>query len=173
MGRRAKSELLDLTERIIRLYTEQHFTISEIEELLRQEGYDISRESIRRSVKTSKKVAQEFKKSIEEAKVLIDAVRANPNTDVIEATANLLGQRVFEFMRSVEAIDFDDPVGLSIAINKLASAQTQIAKLRLDFQKGFDAAKKAVLRSLEEELKAHPDLLERIAAVVAGVEARP
>jgi replicative DNA helicase len=171
MGRRAKSELLDLTERIIQLYTQDHKTLVEIEAILRGEGIDISREAIRRSVKGSKEVAREFQESIAEAKILLDTVRENPNTDVIEATTALLSRRLFEYMKSVEEISFEDTGELATAINRIAQSQTQIAKLRLTYQKGFESAKKVILSSLKDELTAHPDLLERLSSIVTGLEA--
>lgn len=169
MGRRAKSELLDLTERIIKLYTVDHKTIVEIEELLRGEGIDISREAIRHSVKSSKEVAQKFSEATAEAKILIDTVRNNPNTDVLEATTTLLSRHLFEFVRSVDNLDFDDPVALANAVSTLSTSQAKIAKLRMDYEKGFEAAKKAVLDALKAELKAYPDIAEKLAVIVAGL----
>jgi len=171
MGRRAKSEMLDLSERIIRMYTQQHMTCASIAETLQDEGYDLSREAIRRSVKSSKQVAKKFLEATEEAKILVDAVRSNPNTDVLEATTTLLARRIFEFVRDVDDMDFDDPAKLTHALASLASSQTKVAKLRLDYQKGFDAAKKAILEKMKEELAQYPDLLQKLTAIVICIEA--
>ncbi len=170
MGRRAKSELLDLTERIISLYTRDHKTIQQIEDILREEGIDISREAIRRSVKSSKEVAHQFQQSITESKILLDTVRENPNTDVIEATVTLLSRRLFEYIKSVDDIDFKDPAELAAAINRMAQSQTQIAKLRLTFTKGFETAKKAFMKALNDELAEHPDIRSKLATIVDSLE---
>ena len=99
MGRRSKADLLGLVERIIEMYENDKMIIQDIEAALRDDGYDISREAIRRSLKTSKNVAAQYKKAATEAKVLIDTVRDNPNTDVVEITTNLLAKQLFDFVQ--------------------------------------------------------------------------
>jgi hypothetical protein len=169
MGRRSKIELLGLITRITHLYTQEHKTYVEIEKILRSEKYDVSRESIRRANKASKEVAREFQESIAEAKVLLDTVRENPNTDVIEATTALLSRRLFEYMKSVEEISFEGTGELATAINRIAQSQTQIAKLRLNYQKGFETARGVILKALSDELDAHPDLRDKLSAVIASI----
>lgn len=170
MGRRSKSELYGLIERIFKLYTQENKTMQQIEETLRDEGYDISREAIRRSVKESKEMAIELKKSLEEARVIIDAVRENPNTDMVEATVAHLGGLLFRETSSFESIHFDEPMQAVQAAGKLADAQTKIARLRLSYQKGVQAAKSAVLSALRKELDNHPDILDRLQNLVQDLK---
>lgn len=174
MGARSKVDLLGLLDRIIKLHTGEEdgnkYTISDIEAKLREEGYDISRESIRRKLKSSREVATVYQKSLEEAKILLDAVRNNPNTDVVEVTNSLLAHRLFEFAKSIEELDFKDPNEFVWAVNKLSDAQVKVAKLRLDYQKGFETAKKAVIDELGKELAKDSDLLSKVTAIVARVD---
>ena len=58
MGRRSKADLMGIIERIVEMYESDKKSVQEIEDVLREEGYDISREAIRRSLKTSKSVAR-------------------------------------------------------------------------------------------------------------------
>ena len=109
MSRRSKVDIYGLVEQVLALY-EEGKTIAEIEQILRSEGYDISRESIRRRIKSAKEVANIYKRSLEEAKVLLETVRDNPNTDVVEVTNSLLAHKLFEFAKSVEELDFDNPM---------------------------------------------------------------
>ncbi|RKY65259.1 MAG: hypothetical protein DRQ02_10460, partial [Candidatus Latescibacterota bacterium] len=106
MSRRSKVDIYGLVEQVLALY-EEGKTIAEIEQILRSKGYDISRESIRRRIKSAKEVANIYKRSLEEAKVLLETVRDNPNTDVVEVTNSLLAHKLFEFAKSVEELDFD------------------------------------------------------------------
>jgi len=175
MGQRAKAELLGIVELITDLYSGKNdegkrHTINEIELRLRADGYDISREAIRKTVKTSKEVAGVYQKSLQEAKILIDTVRDNPNTDVVEVTASLLAHQLFSFAKSIDSLDFKDPFEFTLAVNKLSDAQTKIAKLRLDFQKGFEAAKKALIEELRKEMKKEPGLLDKLTAIITRVE---
>lgn len=172
MGRRSKAELLGIIERIIDMYEGDKLSIKQIEEILNEEGYDISREAIRRSIKSSKDVASQYTRAASEAKVLIDTVRDNPNTDVVEITTNLLTKQLFDFVRNIDELTFEDPTKLILAVNRLSSSQVRIAKQRLTFQNGYNQAKDDLMRRLKGELEKYPDLLGKLALIVSGMEAR-
>lgn len=171
MGRRSKAELMDLVERILGLYQEGK-TIREIEATLRDEGYDISREAIRRSLKSSREVAAVYRKSLDEAKILLETVKDNPNTDVIEVTNSLLAHKLFEFAKTVEELNFDDAGQFVQAVRQLSESQVRVAKLRLDYSKGFEAAKKAVLKAVSGELEKHPEVQARLGEIITSLEVK-
>lgn len=171
MGRRSKAELYDLVERILGLYQEGK-TIQEIEEVLREDGYDISREAIRRSLKSSREVAAVYRKSLDEAKILLETVKDNPNTDVIEVTNSLLAHKLFEFAKTVEELNFDDAGQFVHAVRQLSESQVRVAKLRLDYTKGFEAAKSEVLKAVTGELEKYPEIKERLAEIIGGLEVK-
>nr|WP_319473045.1 phage protein Gp27 family protein [uncultured Sphaerochaeta sp.] len=171
MPRRSKADLAGVIERIVQMYEVEKHSIKDIEKILQKEGLSISRESIRRTLKSSKSVASQYKKAAEEAKVLIDAVRDNPNTDVVELTTSLLTKQVFDFVQSIDDLDFDNPNELILAINRLSSAQVRISKQRLNFQNGYNEAKADILRQIKDELSLQPELLENLAKLVSSMEA--
>jgi uncharacterized membrane protein YccC len=172
MSRRSKVDLYGLLDRVIYLYEQEKKSIAEIEQILRAEGYDISRESIRRKIKSSREIAEVYRKSLEEAKVLIDAVRSNPNTDVIEVTSSLLAHKLFEFSKTVEELDFQSAEEFIRAVQRLADAQVKVARLRLDYQKGFEAAKKEIIQALSLELAKEPELLRKLKEIINNVRAQ-
>ena len=85
MGRRSKADLYNQVERILQFYSRDKMTIQEITDQLQAEGIDMSRESVRRSLKSSKDLALELRSMTEEARVMMEAVKDNPNTDIAEA----------------------------------------------------------------------------------------
>jgi len=170
VGRRAKADLMDLVDRILELYTRDKLTIEEIAEKLRGEGFDISREAIRRSLKSSKDLAKDLNNTIAEARVMIDAVRANPNTDIAEAVVTRFGGLLLRESQQIDALEFEDPGKAILAAGRLAVAQTKLASVRLKYQSGYEAAKKAVITMLKAELATDPDLAGRLAAIVTGLE---
>jgi len=170
MSRRSKVDLYGLLDRVIYLYEQEKKSIAEIEQILRAEGYDISRESIRRKIKSSREIAEVYRKSLEEAKVLIDAVRSNPNTDVIEVTSSLLAHKLFEFSKTIEELDFQNAEEFIRAVQRLADAQVKVARLRLDYQKGFEAAKKEIIQALSLELAKEPELLRKLKEIINNVK---
>ena len=92
--RRTKAELYGIVEKVVKMY-EGGMTLEDIEESLREEGYQISRESIRRTLKKNKTIAKELQKAREETAQLIDVIRSKPATDVNEASADFLIAKAF------------------------------------------------------------------------------
>lgn len=166
MGRRSKADLYDLVDRILELYTKDKLNIREIEARLQGEGYEISREAIRRSLKSSREIAADLQATIAEARVMIDTVRANPNTDVAEAVVTRLGGLLLRESQNIDALEFEDPGQAVLAAGRLANAQARLASVRMKYQDGFEAAKRAVINALKAELSADPDLATRLAGVV-------
>lgn len=169
MGRRSKVDLYGLVDRVVDLYHNQKKTQKEIEKILREEGYDISRESIRVSLKNSAEVAEHYLQAVEESKALVQAIKENPNTDMVEAVSALMTRQIFEFMKSVDALQFEDSEALARAINNMASAQVRISKYKLDYEKGYEKAKADVLRLVRERLKERPDVVQIIKALINEV----
>jgi hypothetical protein len=170
MGRKSKVDILGLVERVLGLY-EEGKTIKEIEKILRSEGYDISRESIRRKIKSAKEIAAVYKKSLDEAEILLETVKNNPNTDVIEVTNSLLAHKLFEFAKSIDELNFDDPAAFVSAVRQLSDAQVKVAKLRLDYQNGFEAAKIEIMGKISDELENHPNLKQKLFEIIETIEA--
>ena len=169
MGRRSKADLYDVVDLILELYTRDKLNIREIASRLHSEGIDISREAVRRSLKTSKEIASDLTKTIEEARVMIDVVRSNPNTDVAEAVVTRLGGLLFRETQAIDSMEFDNPGEAILAAGRLANAQAKLAGVRMKYQTGFEAAKRAVIDALKVELAADPELSTRLAQVIAGL----
>lgn len=169
MGRRSKVDLYGLVDRVVDLYHNQKKTQKEIEKILREEGYDISRESIRVSLKNSAEVAEHYLRAVEESKALVQAIKENPNTDMVEAVSALMTRQIFEFMKSVDELQFEDSEALARAINNMASAQVRISKYKLDYEKGYEKAKADVLQLVRERLKERPDVVQIIKALINEV----
>lgn len=169
MGRRSKADLYDLVDRILELYTRDKLNIREIEAKLQAEGFEISREAIRRSLKSSREIAADLQNTIAEARVMIDTVRANPNTDVAEAVVTRLGGLLLRESQNIDALEFATPGETVLAAGRLANAQAKLASVRMKYQDGFEAAKRAVIDALKVELSSDPDLAQRLAAVIGGL----
>ena len=67
----------------------------------------------------------------------------------------------------VTAVALDQRVGAYA--HRLANAQAKLAGVRMKYQTGFEAAKRAVIDALKIELAADPALAEQLAGVVAGL----
>lgn len=168
---RTKVELLGLVQRVVAMYEDEKLSIAEIEERLRGEGYDISRESIRKTVKKNRTIARELEKARAETAALIDTIRSNPSTDVNEATADFLIAKSFEFVKQIEEVDFKDLPELADFLKKMTKVKTDIVKQRMDYQKIYGRAKDDILAELQKALEGRPELYEQIFEVVSHLEA--
>ena len=144
--RRSKAKLYDLVERIVYLYEKDKLSIKDIESILKAEGYDISKSSIHRTLKSYAELADEYKKTAEETKALIQELQNQPASYQMEAILTMLVSKVFNFVRSVENLEFEDPHELISALNKLSSSvermqryreelETKIAKVEVEARK--------------------------------------
>jgi hypothetical protein len=132
--RRSKAKLYDLVERIIYLYENEKMTIRDIEALLRAEGYDISKSSIHRTIKSYTELAEEYKRTAEETKALIEALRDQPASYQMEAILTMLVSKVFNFVRSIEELEFENPHELVLALNRLASSVEKMQRYREELE---------------------------------------
>lgn len=171
MAKRAKAELLDLVDRIVRMYENDKMSTTDIEKTLRDEGVDISRESIRRTIKSNKSIARELMKTRQETVALIDAIRDNPSTDANEATLDYLIGKAFEYTKTIESVNFKDLPELAKFVKDMTRAKTQIVKLRLDANAMWEKAKEGLLERLRLAVQGDAELYGRLYAIVSNLEA--
>lgn len=164
MAKRSKAKMYDLVNRIIYLYEKEKMKIKDIESILKSEGYDISKSSIHRTIKTHQQLAIEYKKIAEEAKGLIEALKENPATDLMEAVHTILTNKIFDFVRQIEKIDFDDPVELTQAVSRLSKSLESLQKYR------EERLEKAMQKIEEEATKRNidPEFMEMLKREIYG-----
>ena len=157
MPRRKKAELYDLVQRIIHMHEIEKKDFKTIASLLRAEGYDISKSAVHRAYRSYAEAAEEFKKIYEETKALIETLKDNPSTDVIEGTIAIVANRIFTFVKDIEAIDFTDPHELVSAIQKLANSAEKLQRYREERLKEIikeakkpETTKEEIIKRLEE-----------------------
>ena len=158
MPRRKKAQLYDLISRIVYLYEEKKLSFKEIESILRAEGYDISKSAIHRAYKSYAETAEEFKKIYEETKALIDTLKENPATDVVEGISVILANRLFKFVKDIESMEFETPEELILSVQRLAKTLSDLQKVREEREK------KAleVLEKGAEEGKVDEEIIQKI-----------
>ena len=167
MPARPKAELLGVVERIVEMYEKDKMTQREISAKLKTEGINISKSCVHTTLKKNKELANQYKRAMAEAQVLIDTVKNDTNTNVLETASSLLVNHLFNYAKSIEKIEFDDPTQFSEVFSRIARAHTQLARTRLEFTEGFEAAKKTIVQEVSTVLqKDHPDILDTIVKII-------
>ena len=168
--RRTKAELYGIVEKVVKMY-EGGMTLEDIEESLREEGYQISRESIRRTLKKNKTIAKELQKAREETAQLIDVIRSKPATDVNEASADFLIAKAFEYVKTIEAMDFEDLPELAKFVKDITKVKTDLVKQRMDYQSLYARARDDFMAQLKTVLyRDNPTLYEKLFELASHME---
>lgn len=157
MGKRSKADLYKLIDRIIYMYHEEKKDIRTIANILQAEGYDISKSSIHRTLKSYADAAKEFQEIYEEAKVLVETLKEKPASDVMEGITKILANRLFRFVKDIEMMDFEKPEDLILSIDRLAKAIERLERYRaekvraiMEEAKKEEISKEDLLRMLKE-----------------------
>ena len=168
--RRTKAELYGIVEKVVKMY-EGGMTLEDIEECLREEGYQISRESIRRTLKKNKTIAKELQKARDETAQLIDVIRSKPATDVNEASADFLIAKAFEYVKTIEARDFEDLPELAKFVKDITKVKTDLVKQRMDYQTVYARARDDFMVQLKTVLyRDNPALYEKLFELASHME---
>jgi hypothetical protein len=168
---RGKLDIYNLIERALRMYSDEKMTLEQIARVFKAEGYDVSREAVRTGIISGRQAAERLNQANAEARAILQAARDSPNLDIVEAGNALLANHMLNAIKNIEHLEFEKAPELVRAMSDLARAQVQVGKARLGFQNGVAAAKKEIMRALQDELAAnHVDLLSRLGAIVEAIE---
>ncbi len=167
---RSKLTMLGLVERTIKHFHDDKMSLDEITKMYKDEGIDISRSSIGRTIKSHGEWLAEDRKIRKEAEAMLEQYKDTPNIDLMEMVQNMLQVKLADYMKSVDSIDFKDPAKLFESMAALSRAQVNLSRLRMEHQDGVNAAK----RKIEEELTAmlkeeDPELLKRLIEIVRNI----
>ncbi len=171
---RIKSRVDELPEEIKELLNKRlsdvHYTYTEIADEIKAKGYDISRSSVGRYALRINAVAKRLKEATEQTRIIIDTIKENRNLDAAEAAdAILIDGLIKKFATAQEEIE-------GMPIEKAARIAVQLErtsifreKFRLEYDRGYGDALKALKEALTEELKKEPELLNKMLALAERV----
>jgi hypothetical protein len=178
MGAKSKAEEYGLKELIAEKWDGGKKTIvyvtEEVNDWLRENGYKItvSREAVRRAVRSYEDEIADVRKGVEAAKALAEVFKDHPGTEVSEAALMHLSQLIFKDLRSVESINIEDPRDLIHGAAELATAQAKLSQYRTQAVKALDKAKDKIRAELRAAVRHDPELLERLCKIVDDVKVK-
>jgi hypothetical protein len=168
--RRSKAELYGIVERIVQLFHGDRLKIDEITETLNAEGYEIGRSSVHRTLQDDASAGEMYARIRAEAAGVLESVRSDPNLDVTEAAGQFAAALLLKEVSGLQSLQFDDHEKLVLAISRMMRAQTGLGRLKMEYSKGFEAARNRILSELAEHLRSDPATLARLRAVVEAME---
>ena len=159
--KRSKADLYKLIDRIIYMYHEEKKDLKTIANILQAEGYDISKSSIHRTIKSYSDAAKEFQEIYEEAKVLVETLKEKPASDVMESITKILANRLFRFVKDIEAMDFENPDELILSIERLSKTIERLEKYRAE-------KVKQILETAQKDTVSKEDILNMLKEIYGG-----
>ncbi len=169
MAKRSKIELQGLSERIIEMWDKDEMTLTDITEVLIDEGWDVSRTAVGREVNKWKDFITEQKEQDRFAQQFLREFKDRPNTDISELSLQVMQRKIFNTLQEldVDAKSFKDVSQLVGAISRLSDSQVNLDRLKTEFQKGVQAAKELFEDELREVLEEqHPELLIKLIDII-------
>jgi len=172
MGQKSKADQYGLKELIAEKWDGGKKTIvyvtEEVNDYLKQNGYKItvSREAIRRAVRSYEDEIADVRKNIEAAKAIAEILKDHPGTELAEGTIMCLAGLVGEAARNTVSFSYEDPSKIIDDAAKLATAQTKLSQYRTQAINALEKAKKEIKTELQNAIKNDPDLLDRLYKVL-------
>ncbi|MCL2762203.1 MAG: DUF3486 family protein [Treponema sp.] len=172
MGQKSKADQYGLKEIIAKKWDGGKKTIvyvtEEVNEYLKKNGYQItvSREAIRRAVRSYEDQVADVRKNMETAKAIAEVFKDHPGTEISEAMLQYIAQLLNKEVQSIESLSFEDPTELVLSAAKLTQAQARLAQFRTQAVKALDRAKAQLKAELQKAIQHDPELLERLCKIV-------
>lgn len=178
MGNKGKAEANGLVELIVEKWDGGKNTIvyvtEEVNRTLQEKGMHVtfSRESIRRVIKSQKEEIEDAKKAIEAARAMADVLKDNPGTEIAEATIMHLSGLIAKDIRSVESLEFENPVEMCNSVARLAESQMKLSQYRTKAVNALEKAKENLKAELQKEIQNDPELLEKLCLIIDKAEVK-
>ncbi len=139
---------------------------------LQENGYKItiSREAIRRAVRSYEDEIADARRAIEVSKEIALIFKDHSGTEQSEAMLMYISQLITKDIRTIESISFEDPAEMINSVAKLTTAQAKLSQYRTQAMKALDKAKDKIKAELQSTITRDPELLERLCIIVDEVK---
>lgn len=150
-------------------------TYKQITEWLNAGGYDISESSMQRYGSKFLAKLERITQAREQAKSILET-SAGLKTEMSEATSTVAFQLLMDMFVNTEAgPDGELNKNVIQAINAFSNLErsgTGREKLKFEYDKGVAAATEKITRAINDELKNHSDILDKINEILTAVNER-
>lgn len=169
MPKRNKIELQGLVERIVSMFYDDKMTHVQIAEKLKSEGFDVSKSGVGRTLVSHASQMKAYRDAAAEAVEIVKEVKRTPGLDINEATVQLASTKLLQEIKQFENFSTLEPEEVLKAVSRLATSQAQIAKVKLEYERGYKKGLFEAAKAVEEEIKKAGWSDERVELVKAKI----
>lgn len=173
MPRRNQIEMQGLVERVVDLFYKEKKTHVQIAELLRKEGYSVSKSGVGRTLLTHASQMKAYKDAAAESVAIIQELKNTPGLDTSEATVQMVQVKLLEEVKkfsNFEELNAKDVINM---LTKNVLSQTRIAKVRIDYERGYRQGLFKSAEVMESEGKKAgltADVINKVKAAILGLK---
>ena len=169
MPKRNKIEMQGLVERICKMYFNDEMSHKQITEILKQEGYDISKSGVGRTLIGQAAQMKAYKDSAKKAVAIVNELDKTPGLNIAEASVQLVQAKLLEEVNKFENFSTISPEELLKAVVRNTDAQTKIARVKLEYERGYKKGLFEAAKTVETEGKKAGWSDERVEFVKAKI----
>jgi len=167
--KRNKIEMQGLVERICKMYFNDKMSHKQITEILKQEGYDISKSGVGRTLIGQAAQMKAYKDSAKKAVAIVNELDKTPGLNIAEASVQLVQAKLLEEVNKFENFSTISPEELLKAVVRNTDAQTKIARVKLEYERGYKKGLFEAAKTVETEGKKAGWSDERVEFVKAKI----
>ncbi len=170
-NRRKHHKVQDLPDELMATVNEKlvdGYTYQEIADFLKELGHPVGKSSVGRYGKDFLSRLERLKIVKEQAKTIVNNSADAPATEMAEAANQLAMQLIMEALMQVENLEGAKITSIMQSLAKLETSGVRREALKLNFNRGVEAAIEKIKAGLKEELGANPELMNKLAAMVDG-----
>ena len=153
MPKRNKIEMQNLVERIVKMFYEEKKSQLEITEILKSEGFDVSKSGVGRTLVSHASQMKAYRNAAKEAVEIVKELKDSPGLEIAEATTQLLQTKLLQEVKKFSSFETLEVKDVLKAANQNAMTQARIAKIKLDYAKGYRQGLFKAADVIEEEGK--------------------
>jgi len=169
MPKRNKIEMQGLVERICKMYFNDKMSHKQITETLKAEGYDISKSGVGRTLVDQAAQMKAYKDSAKKAVAIVNELGKTPGLNIAEASVQMVQAKLLEEVNKFENFSTLSPEELLRAVVRNTDAQAKIARVKLEYERGYKKGLFEAAKTVESEGKKAGWSDERVEFVKAKI----
>jgi hypothetical protein len=151
------------------MYFNDKMSHKQITEILKQEGYDISKSGVGRTLIGQAAQMKAYKDSAKKAVAIVNELDKTPGLNIAEASVQLVQAKLLEEVNKFENFSTISPEELLKAVVRNTDAQTKIARVKLEYERGYKKGLFEAAKTVETEGKKAGWSDERVEFVKAKI----
>jgi hypothetical protein len=145
----------------------QGYTYQQITDWLGRMGHEVGKSSVARYGKDFLARLERLKVVRDQAKAIVESNADAPGTQLAEAANDLALSMVMETLMSLDDLQGEKVTELLKVLPRLADAATRREALKLQFNRGVEAAMKRIKESIRKEVGSNPELERQLLDLVS------